>query len=111
MDISIEQMNGADVVVLSGRLDAAGAPEMESSCRQRIDEGARRLLLDMGGVEYVSSAGLRSLLVLAKAIKTAGGTMVLCGLTDTVREVMTISGFHNILTLATDRAAALDLLN
>ena len=67
-------------------------------------------MLDLTGLEYISSAGLRSLLVLAKAVKSAGGAMVLCCLTPAVREVMTISGFDNILALAADRPAALALL-
>ena len=61
-------------------------------------------------MEYVSSAGLRSLLVLAKAVKSAGGALALCCLVPAVRDVMTISGFDNILPLAADRAAALELL-
>jgi anti-sigma B factor antagonist/stage II sporulation protein AA (anti-sigma F factor antagonist) len=48
--------------------------------------------------------------VLAKAVKSAGGGLALCGLIPAVRDVMSISGFDNILPLAADRAAALDLL-
>ena len=99
-----------DVLAAGGRLDAAGAPEREERGRGAIQAGSKRLLIDMAGVDYVSSAGLRSLLVLAKAMKTAGGAMALCCLTATVREVMTISGFDNILTLAVDRAAGMELL-
>lgn len=110
MDISIEKLNDRAVVATSGRLDAAGAPALEAQCKTLIQEGAKRLLLDMAQVEYISSAGLRSLLVLAKAMKSSGGAMVLCGLTPAVREVMTISGFDSILTIAADRAAATDLL-
>ncbi len=110
MDISIEKQNQVAVVTVGGRLDAAGAPEIEASCKALIQEGSKRLLLDLAKVEYISSAGLRSLLVLAKAVKSVGGAMVLSSLTPAVREVMTISGFDNILSLAADRAAALELL-
>lgn len=110
MDISIDKTQDVTVVSAGGRLDAAGAPEIEASCKALIQEGSKRLLLDMATVEYISSAGLRSLLVLAKAVKSAGGAMVLCCLTPAVREVMTISGFDNILSLAADRPSALNLL-
>ena len=73
MDISIEKPNDRAVVATSGRLDAAGAPALEAQCRTLIQEGAKRLLLDMAQVEYISSAGLRSLLVLAKAMNSSGG--------------------------------------
>ena len=110
MELSVDKQNQTAIVAARGRLDAAGAPELETRCKALIQEGANRLLLDFAKVEYVSSAGLRSLLVLAKAVKSAGGALALCCLVPTVRDVMTISGFDNILPLAADRAAALDLL-
>ena len=110
MELSVEKQNQTAIVAASGRLDAAGAPELETRCKALILEGSNRLLLDLAKVEYVSSAGLRSLLVLAKAVKSAGGALALCSLVPAVRDVMTISGFDNILPLAADRAAALDLL-
>jgi stage II sporulation protein AA (anti-sigma F factor antagonist) len=110
MEISIEKQNDTAIVVAGGRLDAAGAPSFEASCKTLIQEGAKRLLLDLARVEYISSASLRSLLVLAKAVKSSGGAMVLCNLVPAVREVMTLSGFDNILSLATDRAAAMEQL-
>ena len=110
MNISIEQQNEVTTVVAGGRLDVMGAPEIEASCKKLISEGTQRLLLDMASVEYISSAGLRSLLVLAKAVKSASGALVLCNLVPAVRDVMTISGFDNILALAADRPAALALL-
>ena len=54
------------IVSVAGRLDGAGAPEIAAHCNTLITGGATRLLLDMEGVDYISSAGLRSLLVLAK---------------------------------------------
>ena len=110
MELSVDKQNQTAIVAARGRLDAAGAPELETRCKALILEGSNRLLLDFAQVEYVSSAGLRSLLVLAKAVKSAGGAMVLCSLAPAVRDVMTISGFDNILSLALDRPAALELL-
>ena len=110
MELSVDKQNQTAIVAARGRLDAAGAPELETRCKALILEGSSRLLLDFAQVEYVSSAGLRSLLVLAKAVKSAGGALALCCLVPAVRDVMTISGFDNILPLAADRAAALDLL-
>ncbi len=90
-----------------GRLDAAGAPEVETRCKALIQQGSRRLLVDLRNVDYISSAGLRSLLVLAKAMRASAGAMVVCSLTPTVREIMVISGFDHILSLAEDRPAAM----
>ena len=110
MKLSTEKQGEATILNVGGRLDAAGAPELEAQGKMILLEGSKRLLLDLAGVEYISSAGLRSLLVLAKTAKAAGGALALCGLAPAVRETMTISGFDHILALAADRAAALDLL-
>lgn len=99
------------VVAVGGRLDGTGAPELETHCRALILAGGIHLLLDFEGVDYISSAGLRSLLVIAKQIKAAGGGLVLCSLTAMVREVLEISGFDKILTVTADRTAALATLD
>lgn len=110
MNLKTETLGTATILCASGNLDAAGAPGFEEQGRNLLRGGAQRLVLDLADVEYISSAGLRSLLVLAKTAKSAGGAMALCGLAPAVRETMTISGFDHILALAADRAAALDLL-
>jgi anti-anti-sigma factor len=58
-----------------------------------------RLVLDLAGVDYISSAGLRSLLVVAKKVQAANGCLVLCGLTPMVLNVMSISGFQQLLKI------------
>jgi len=102
-----------DVVVLNvtGRLDGVGAPELERHCSELIRGGTTRLLLDIAEVDYISSAGLRSLLVIAKGMKSANGSLLLCCLSPMVREVMEISGFDKILNVATDRDTALSSLS
>lgn len=99
------------VVSVGGRLDGTGAPEVETQCRSLIDSGEIRQLLDLTDVEYISSAGLRSLLVVAKQIKAVNGILVLCNLQPVVKEVMEISGFDKILTLAADQATGLTLFD
>ena len=98
------------IVSVAGRLDGAGAPEIEAHCNTLIKGGVTRLLLDVAGVDYISSAGLRSVLVMAKSIKAVNGSLVLCNLSPMVREVLAISGCDQILTLAVNRAAAIAVL-
>ncbi len=110
MMISTEKHNDIVILVAEGRLDAVGAPDIESNGKAAVQGGAKRLVLDMAKVGYVSSAGLRALLVLAKNLKAAGGKLVLCSLAPAVQEVLALSGFDAILTVAPDRSAALALL-
>lgn len=64
------------------------------------------IVLDFGGLEYISSAGLRSILAATKKVKTVNGSLSLCALSGLVEEVVTISGFDNILTVYEDVAQA-----
>ena len=110
LTLTDERQDDVVILTVSGRLDGVGAPEVEARCCALIRDGATRLLLDLADVDYVSSAGLRSLLVAAKAMKSANGSLLLCCLSPMVREVMDISGFDKILNLATDRDTALSSL-
>ena len=85
---------GASLVVqVSGRLDAVSTPAFEAHCQQAVQQGERALILDFGPLEYLSSAGLRSILVVAKAVGAAGGEFALANAQGIVREVFEISGF------------------
>lgn len=107
MQFTDVEQEGVVLVAMGGRLDGTGAPDLEAHCLALIRGGFTRLALDLAAVPYISSAGLRSLLVVAKSIKAAHGALVICNLAPMVREVMTISCFDKILTLVGDRAAAM----
>jgi anti-anti-sigma factor len=101
--------NAGDVVVakLAGRLDSQSAPPAEEQLTVLIGTAAPRLAIDLSNLEYISSAGLRVLLVVARKVQQAQGKMALFGLAPGVREVFSISGFDTIFTVRDDAAAAL----
>ena len=107
MDIS-ETRSGATLVVMpAGRLTAESAPAFQEHLLGRIDAGEATLLLDLAQLDYISSAGLRSLLIAAKRAQSAEGRLAVCALTTNVREVFRISGFDTIIDVHPDRDAAL----
>jgi anti-anti-sigma factor len=89
-----------------GRLDSNSGPVFEKELLGYIEGGCRRLLLDFSELNYISSAGLRIVLVAAKRIKAAGGRLVLAALNAQVNEVFEISGFNRILDIEPDYASA-----
>lgn len=95
---------------ICGRLDALTACEAEVALNQAVDGGVSRLVLNLAGLEYVSSAGLRVLLATAKKLSRRGGKFVLCGLQSNVRDVFKISGLLFIMSVAEDETAAHELL-
>jgi len=106
MDIVHDTSGGMAVMRLSGRLDTSTSAGVEKTILEQLAAPGSRALLDMRNVVYVSSAGLRVVLVAAKRAKTVQGGLALFGLQPSVQEVFDLSGFSRILTIAPDELAA-----
>lgn len=106
MDIVRE--NDGDVVIcrLSGRFDSSAAAAAEAELGAAAT-GTPRLALDLSGLDYISSAGLRVILVLARKVQQASGRLALFGLGPAVREVFAVSAFDTIISIQPNAAAAL----
>ena len=91
MEISHHKVNDISVVELRGRFDAPSAPEAEMAFQEYLQDGTRKVLLDLDGVEYISSGGLRVIIMLTKALEKVDGALKLCGLTPFVSEVFEIT--------------------
>lgn len=110
MNIGTNLVGDKLVATLTGRLDSLTAPEFDAWFGARQQAGDLRLVLDLSGLDYISSAGLRSLLAAAKQSKTASGKIVLCGLAGTVAEVFRMSGFMTIFTVVATPEEALSAM-
>ena len=110
MDLTHEVSNGLLVISPKGRIDSDTAADFETRCASLIAEGPAKAIVDFSQVTYISSAGLRALLVVAKQAKSLGGALTLCALDGGVREVMSVSGFDTLLgahACVSEAAAAL----
>ncbi len=99
MSLKIEKKHddAFDTVVLVGRLDTMTAPELENFISNELS-GDENLVLDLEGLEYISSAGLRVILKLQKQ-KNKSGSLKLVHVGEIVMEVLEITGFTDILTI------------
>ena len=88
-----------DILVLqpSGRIDADTAHAFEDESLRHIKAKGNRIIIDFTLLDYLSSAGLRALLIVARSVKNQGGDAVMCSLSDNVNNVIKISGFDTIL--------------
>ena len=107
MEIGEERRGMALVLSPQGRLDSTTAPAFEQRVRACLDAGNRHLVIDLGALDFVSSAGLRIFMIVGKTLKAERGHIVLCRLQDGVREVFRISGFDRIFTILPSVAAGL----
>jgi anti-anti-sigma factor len=110
MAIDVSTADGVTIFNLIGRLDSNSAGEAEQTVIEAVDGGATRIIFDFRDLDYISSAGLRVILVAAKRMKAAGGKLTLCGMQEHVEEVFEMSGFLAILTVCPDRQAALQAM-
>jgi anti-anti-sigma factor len=81
------------VVAPAGRIDTTTSGAVDDAVRRIVDAGARDLVVNFAGVDYISSAGLRVFLVLAKRMRDLKGRLVLCGMPEPVRQVFHLAGF------------------
>jgi anti-anti-sigma factor len=93
MDIKESKKGDVLVVALAGKLDAISSPELEKRLLEAIDEGGKKVVLDLTRLDYVSSAGVRVFLLAMKRLKEKGGHLHFCGLIPDVRRVFDITGF------------------
>ena len=107
MNIETSRQGSVAVMSLSGRLDAESAPRFETAGEALFQDGVTRLVVGMANLQYVSSMGIRSFLVLAKQAKSKGGTVVLCGMKGFVKEVFDMTHVTQLFPLFDTTDAAL----
>lgn len=102
MDVGAQSYSNVTVVSPRGRVDHQSADQLGASLAPyvaRCERETCKLVLDLSGVDYMSSAGLRVLMVAAKQARTQSGTMVVSGLGETLREIFQISRFDRVFTV------------
>lgn len=97
MEINKTKNNEELIVKVTGRLDSAGAPELEESLKNDL-ENLKSLVFDFADLEYISSAGLRVLLSCQKVMNQKG-SMVVKNVNQSIKEIFDITGFADILTI------------
>jgi len=107
MDITTSETDGVCVINVAGRMDATTVTAFNEECRRVLDSGSKRIVIDLGSLEYISSAGLRGVLMMGKACKTAGATLAFCSMQAMVSDMFKLSGFNSILNLYASRDEAL----
>ena len=111
MSLEIREDRRAAGLLVSpvGRIDSNTSGELE---RILLSKGAEpRLVVDLSGVEYVSSAGLRVFLMLARKVKAGGGRLALCALPPSVKQVFDLAGFTTLFTVEPSLEQALQRLS
>lgn len=108
MQLTINAEENYSEIVIDGRVDATTAGQLDEVSTQTASDAKGAVLLNFTGVEYISSAGLRSVLKLAKLCQMKKLKLRCFGMQKAVFEVFKLSGFSSILTITDNKEAALD---
>lgn len=96
------------ILVAKGQIDSISASAFQRALSSAIEITDQRIIVDFGEVSYVSSAGLRSLLMVSKDLQKQGAKLCLCSMQSSVKSVFAISGFDKIIPIYASQAAALE---
>ena len=107
LTISSARLGDFLVVSLVGRVDASNSKILEQQSFELINNGETQIVFDLSAVDYVSSAALRVFLLTAKQMGKVKGTVRLCGLSASLRDVFDISGFSKLFMITTTAQEAI----
>lgn len=99
MAVNIRSDNDIVIIEIDGKIDNKTAPDVQMQALSAT-KTASKVILDLTQVSFLSSAGLRVLLLLYRQIKAANGQIALVGVSDEIKDVMTVTGFINFFTLS-----------
>ena len=99
MQIDVNKQEGVTILKVSGRMDATTVTEFTEECQKQIKDGSGRFIVDLAGLEYISSAGLRGILTIGKTCKAAKAALAFCSMQAMVADMFKLSGFTAILSV------------
>ena len=107
LELTTRDHKRLNVIRVVGRVDAATYTELEAKLQEYMENGHVRLILEMDGTEYLSSAGARVLISTQKALKPRGGRLALAQPSERVREVLDLAGLDTLFPIYETTVAAL----
>ena len=110
IEVKVFPHDGITVVKVAGEIDGSSAPSLQSKVQPLLQAEGVEMILDLGAVTYLSSAGLRMLLLLYREATAHNGRVALAGLAESIRDTMEITGFLKFFTVANNFEEALTAL-
>jgi anti-anti-sigma factor len=111
MEVSTKKFKHCDLVTVTGRVDSATAPRLSEVLTALNDEGCYRIVMDMAGLEYMSSAGFRALIATQRNCKNFNrGEVVLACIPGNILSALELAGFTMLFKIYPDVTTAVGSL-
>ena len=111
MNVLVQRQSSNLALVTHGRVDGANASAFQAALQEAIEDSDEGVVLDLENLTYISSAGLRSILLVAREIQNSGKRFAVCSLTGQVKEVFEVGGFDKFLPIHDSQEAAISSFN
>jgi stage II sporulation protein AA (anti-sigma F factor antagonist) len=111
MHLTEKKKENACIISTSGKIDSSNSTDFEGTIMEIIERGEHQIALDLEHLDYISSAGLRALIAIAKKIKKAGGKAAIFGMNAKIREIYESTGFVSVFPAYAAEKEALEFLN
>ena len=99
MEVGFNKIENVTILSIKGRVDISNAPKLETACKKILELHEKDIIIDGTQLEFISSAGLRVLLKLAKEVKKDAGRLAVAHVNDLVRNIFEISGFVELFPI------------
>ena len=99
MEVTINRQDDKTIVVFAGRLDTPSSQEVSNALEPVVADAKGTIVLDCKDLEYISSSGLRIFLTVRKAAAAQGGSVIVKGMRDAIRNIFMMTGFLNLFQL------------
>jgi anti-sigma B factor antagonist len=107
MEVTVQEFKHCDMITVKGRVDSATAPQLAQALEAANEGGKYKLVINMQGLEYMSSAGFRALLAAQRNCKKYNrGEVVLCIVPNRIREALELAGFTELFKTFDDSLTA-----
>ncbi len=111
MDVQFTREGSTLIAAVVGRIDGGNAHEFAETVGKAQSDDDKAMIMDFAELDYISSAGLRAVLMTAKSCKSSNSEFALCSLPDQIMTVFEVSGFDKIIAIHPDRAKAIASVN
>ncbi len=108
--MNTERKDGVLIAKPEGRIDGVNARDFHDALNAAIAEDDNPVIVDLAAINYISSAGLRTFLLIAKTLQQRSAEFALCSLSEPIREIFEISGFDKIIAIHASEEEALAAL-
>ena len=108
LELEVQSLKKVDVVKLKGRIDSSNVSAFEEAVNQLLQQGRYNLVLDMEKLDYMSSAGLRTMVAALKVSKNKGGNVVIAQPNERMVDTLKLVGFHTLFPQYGDVLQAVD---